>query len=82
MVITEQLLYTYHTINDDNVVIEVLTDTDLSKLQKLVLDLQKQTGYQYLYCGRKYHAIHWQQTDPEAAKFLLQYRDAERKYVL
>ena len=52
MVITEQLLYTYHTINDDNVVIEVLTDTDLSKLQKLVLDLQKQTGYQYLYCGR------------------------------
>ena len=60
MVITEQLLYTYHSINDDNVVIEVLTDTDLSKLQKLVLDLQKQTGYQYLYCGRKYHAIHWQ----------------------
>ena len=82
MVITEQLLYTYHTINDDNVVIEVLTDTDLSKLQKLVLDLQKQTGYQYLYCGRKYYPHHWQQPDQEAAKFLLQNRDAERRYVL
>lgn len=82
MVITENLYYTYHSLNEDDTVVEVFTDTDLSKLQKLVFDLEKQTGYRYVYCGRKYHAIHWEQTDPEAAKFLLQYRDAERRYVL
>jgi len=80
MVINEQLYYTYHTLDQEDNVIEVLIDTNLQNIQKLVSDLAKKTSYRYVYCGRKYHAIHWQQQDPEAAKLLLQYRDAEREY--
>jgi len=80
MVINEKLYYTYHSIDNEDMVIEVLTDTNLKKLQKFVKEAAEQTGYRYLYCGRKYHAVHWQQQNPEAADFLVQLRDAERVY--
>ena len=81
MVINEKLYYTYHILDQDEKVVEIHTDTDRQKLINLTNSIcNHRPDYTAVYVGRQYHAIHWQQQNPEAANFLMQLRDAERVY--
>jgi len=81
MVINEKLCYTYHILDQDEKVVEIHTDTDRQKLINLTNSIcGHRPDYTAVYVGRQYHAVHWQQTNPEAAAFLMQLRDAERTY--
>jgi len=81
MVINEKLYYTYHILDEDEKVVEIHTDTDHKKLTNLAKGIcSLRPDYTAVYVGRQYHAVHWQQQNPEAADFLVQLRDAERVY--
>jgi len=81
MVINEKLYYTYHILDQDEKVVERHTHTDRQKLINLINSIcEDRPDYTAVYVGRQYHAIHWQQTDPEAQDFLIQLRDAQRVY--
>ena len=81
MVINEKLYYTYHILDQDEKVVEIHTDTNRQKLINLTNSIcVHRPDYTAVYVGRQYHAIHWQQQNPEAANFLMQLRDAEMVY--
>jgi len=80
MQIKKQLLHTYHILDDEGIVMETHTHEDKAKLYRLVQDIQCQTGWDHVYAGRQYHAVHWDQTNDEARDLLLKLRDAEVVY--
>lgn len=80
MQIKKQLLHTYHILDKEGIVMETHTDEDKAKVYRLVQDIQNQTGWTYVYAGRQYHAVHWDQPNDEARELLLKLRDAEVVY--